>query len=667
MKYVGWVVCLALATGAWAAPATKISAEQLADLSLEELLNVQVTSVSKRRERVGKAASAIFVISREDLRRSGVTSIPEALRMVPGMHVAKIDSGTWAISTRGFNDQFANKLLVLIDGRSVYTPLFAGVYWDVQDVVLEDVERIEVVRGPGATLWGANAVNGVINIITRSARDTQGGLVSGVTGREERAIGVVRHGSQVGKNGYLRVHAKAFERDSGAAFPPGGANDKWHVNRGGFRFDRYPSDAESLMVQGEIYDGTAHHTLSLPLFAAPFRRTFADPEELGGGHLLGRWTRRGARGRETTVQVYYDRVERNSAFFIDQRDTFDLDVQQSMQLSPRQSLLWGFGFRHVSDDLPRTSVISFNPQKRDAPLYSAFVQDDIDLVPERLRLTVGSRFEHNDYSGFEVQPNMRLLYAPDAKRSAWLTLARAVRTPARIEHDIALDIVTFPVPPVLNVGRAVGDPRFEAEVLVAHELGYRVQATKRLSVDVAAFYNDYNGLRTFEPEAQFIDRGFVPPRAIFLQRVTNGADAETAGFELSTVFDATDRWRLTLTGTLFDIHVDATRTRDIVAKGTELTFPAQQVSLRSQWNVTRTLEFDTALYVVDDIQLRGLVAPEYERLDARLGWRPRQDLDLSLVGQNLLDRRHLEFGPGGRVVLPTQVERSVFATFAHRF
>src|ERR1700731_4640181 len=375
-----------------------VSPSTLKKLSVEQLVDIDVTSVSKYPEKFSEAAAAVAVLTSEDIERSGVTKIPDALRLVPGLDVAQVDAHTWAISSRGFNDIFADKLLVLIDGRTVYTPLFSGVFWDVQDTLLEDIDRIEVVRGPGATLWGANAVNGVINIITKSARDTQGLLLYGGGGTEEQGFTGARYGVKINDDAFVRIYAKYFSRDSSVLPDDTDAHDSWDMFRAGFRLDWDPTHQDSVTVQGDIYTGQQDEVYTVPTTTFPFSGKISSTDNVSGGNVLGRWSERFSADSELTVQTYYDRTVRNSAIFAENRDTGDIDVQHRFGLGERQEIIWGFGFRVTHDDVLNSLNVALVPDSRTLKLYSAFVQDDIVIVPEQLRLTIGSKFEHNDFT-----------------------------------------------------------------------------------------------------------------------------------------------------------------------------------------------------------------------------------------------------------------------------
>ncbi len=630
---------------------------ELKKLSVEELLDIDVTSVSKYPEKLSAAAAAVAVLTQDDIHSSGFTSIPEALRLVPGLDVARVDSHTWAISSRGFNDVFANKLLVMIDGRTVYTPLFSGVFWEVQDTLLEDIDRIEVVRGPGATLWGANAVNGVINIITKSARDTQGLLVSGGGGTEDRGFADIRYGVKIDEDTFLRVYAKYFNRDSSLLPDDTTAHDAWDMFRGGFRLDWEPTKENSFTFQGDIYTGNQDENYLVPTTTFPFAGKIQATDTVSGGNLLGRWSHSFSADSQLTVQAYYDRTERQSPIFAEDRDTGDIDLQHRFALGERQEVIWGLGFRSTHDDVTNSLNVSLLPNHRTLNLYSAFLQDEVSIVPERLRLTVGSKFEHNDFTGFEIQPSARALWTPGYSQTFWASVSRAVRTPSRAESDIRLN----PAPPVpLPPGSItiLGNPDMESEVLLAYELGYRIQPIDQLKVDLTAFYNDYDDLRTLEP---------TMPGPISPSKVANNLFGESYGTEISATAQVTNRWRLQGSYSYLEVqlHRKAGSHDNSTEKATEGSSPRNQFFIRSLFDLGWNIQFDSTLRYVDT--LPGPKIPSYLTLDLRLAWSPRKDLEFAIVGQNLLDDRHLEFAPTFVGTQQTEVERSVYGTVVWRF
>jgi iron complex outermembrane receptor protein len=634
----------------------------LTNMSLEDLMNIEVTSVSKKEQKLSRAASAIYVISSEDLRRSGATSIPEALRMAPGLSVARIDANVWAISARGFNERFANKMLVLIDGRSVYTPLFSGVYWDVQDVLLEDVDRIEVIRGPGATLWGANAVNGVINIITKPARDTQGGLVAAGAGSEERGFGGLRYGGKLGRHAHYRFYTKYFNRNNFVDASGRDAADGWDVLRGGFRMD-WKAAGDGLTLQGDIYNGGAGQTVTLTSLFPPFARRVNDRIKLSGGNVLARWHHAFSGGSDMAVQLYYDRTARNDVGLMEIRDISDIDFQHHFPLGTRQDIVWGLGHRYMGDFLEGGFTVSFQPKRRGNHLFSAFVQDEILLVNDRLRLTLGSKFERNDYTGFEGQPSARLLWTPHHRHTLWAAVSRAVRMPSR-DNDLRINLAAFPgAGGALNLLSLFGNWQFKSEDLRAYELGYRVQPRKRLSLDVATFYNVYRHLRTFEPGLPFFESDPLPHR-VFPLRYDNQMHGNTYGVESAASWNVTSGWKLSTGYTFFQArwHREAS-SQDTTAEKKAGNSPKHQWHVASYLRLPGNWEFDSALYYVDHLVNQGV--PSYVRLDARFGWHPREAFDVSMGLQNLLDDRHPEFGASD--ITATQVKRSLYGKITWRF
>ena len=638
------------------------------DMDLESLMKIEVTSVSKRPEKLSDAAAAIYVITNEDIRRSGVTSIAEALRLAPGLEVARQDAHTWAISSRGFNDEFANQLLVLIDGRSVYTPLFAGVYWDVQDLVLEDINRIEVIRGPGASLWGANAVNGVINITTRPAKDTQGVLISGGAGNEEKGFGTVRYGGKVGEHAFYRVYAKYLNRDDSALPNGDDANDNWSMWRGGFRFDWEPTEENLYTLQGDIYTGELNQTALVPSLSAPYFELLQGKVHVGGGNVLGRWSHRFSDTSELAFKAYYDRTERDRVVFAETRDTFDLDLQHRFQLWDRHDIVVGLGFNYTSDKLDNTFAVSFNPTKREDALYSAFVQDEIELIRDRLRLTLGTKVEHNDYTGWEVQPNGRLSLSITEKQTAWFAASRAISTPSRAEDDIRINRTVIP-PGVLGPAPVLisqfGSRGMDSKELIAFELGYRIQPHDRVTFDLATFYSIYDRQRSLEQGAPFIEPTPPPPHGVVPFTINNLIEGEVYGGELASSFQPTDWWRLRINYTVWSIQLHKKDgSNDPALEGAEDDSPNHQIGIRSMMDLPNHFEIDLGFRYVDALQNRDV--PAYTAFDARVGWRPNKHWEFSIVGQSLFNV-HKEFAPSFIQTQTTEVETSVYGKITFKF
>jgi iron complex outermembrane receptor protein len=646
-------------------PAPSPRTGDLMEMSIEDLMKLQVTTASKRAQALSSVPAAVYVVTQEDIRRSGLTSIPELLRMVPGMLVAQIDENKWSVASRGFNSRFVDKMLVLVDGRSVYTPLFSGVFWDSQDLLLEDIDRIEVIRGPGGSLWGANAVNGIINIITKSAQDTQGTMLHGGLGEVERGFAGFRHGSKWGNDGFYRVYAKYFTRDNLLDITGMPAPDQWDVRRGGFRVDKGTLEKGKWMAQGDIYKEHLGQRSTIPTLTAPFSQVVDDRFPVSGANALARWERKSASGTETSVQVYFDHTDRDNVEVKEVRDTFDLDFQQRLTPRGRHSLIYGGGYRRSKDRTQASQVVAFNPANRTVQLYSAFVHDEIALKKNTV-LTLGSKFEHNSFSGFEVQPNVRVAWTPDDRRTLWAALSRAVRTPNRIDHDIIAQRLVLPPDP--NLGNVpiliqfpTGDRSFQPEKVIAYEVGYRVRPSERVLLDVAAFYNHYTDLRTREQGAPSLNLNPVPHLVVPFTN-SNKASGHTSGVEVAGRWTVNDRWRLLFAyaqlRSKLRFHSDSTDPNQMTFGQYPVFSPNRTLNVRSYLDLPGRLELDAALYAVGRVS--DINVPGYTRLDVRLGWRPKENLEISLVGQNLLKQRHQEDAPSFLEV-PSQIERSLYA------
>jgi iron complex outermembrane receptor protein len=666
-----WAWSAAMATQAHAADAELLQEQpsDLTELSLEELLNVEVTSVTKQAQPLAQTAAAIFVLTQEDIRRSGATSIPEALRMVPGLQVARLDSNKWAITSRGFNGRFANKLLVLIDGRTVYTPLFSGVYWDVQDTMMEDIDRIEVIRGPGATLWGANAVNGVINVITKKAKDTQGGLLVSGAGTEERGFTGIRYGTTLSDRTHVRAYGKFFARDDQATATGDPATDPWHQARGGMRVDHSAGNGDLLTLQGDFYQGKYRERATSPTLTAPFSSTSDLKGQVTGGNLLGRWTHELSPTSGFTLQLYYDRSERATPQLAEKRDIADIDFQHHLAVATRHNLVWGLGYRFTNDQLLNSQNIQLVPASRVLSLWSGFVQDEITVVPKTLTLTLGSKIEHNDLSGLVIQPNGRLRWTPTDHQTIWASVSRAVRTPSRAEDDIRINHSTTP-PSVATGGLPAlstftGNRGYGNEKTLAYELGYRNQLTATVSADITTFYNNYKDLRTVEPGTPSVQTAPSPLHLQVPLNLGNKLRAETYGIEAVVEWRPMEWWRIQPSYTYLFMHLYTDRTTSPTASDAKGQSPAHQVSIRSLMSLPHNIELDLWGRYVD--RLTTGQVPSYLTLDLRLGWRPTKQLEFSLVGQNLLDNHRPEFSETILPSTPTEIQRSVYGKVTWRF
>jgi iron complex outermembrane receptor protein len=633
------------------------SQDALTELSLEELMNVEIVTYSKTPLKWFDTPAAIDVVTQEDIRRSGVTSIPEALRMAPGVEVARINSNQWAIGIRGFTSRLSRSILVLIDGRSVYNPLFAGVYWEVQDLLLEDIERIEVIRGPGGVIWGANAVNGVVNIITKHSKETQGGLVTLGAGTEERRFDGVRYGGRSGENLHYRVYAKYFNRD--AAFHPDGVDfDDWRMGQAGFRTDLDLTNRDAFTLQGDFYTGEAGQRTRFGIYTPPFSQTVVRDADLSGGNLLFNWRHTQSERSDWSLKLYYDRTSRDEANFEEDRDTFDVDFQNRLRLFNRQELTWGLGYRLISDETSGVETVVFVPAARTDDLYTAFLQYTMAfLSEEQLVITLGSKFEQNDYSGFEFQPSGRVLWKATPNQTVWSAVTRAVRTPSRLEHDLELSGVLNPA--TNTFGRTIADKSFDSEEVLAYEIGYRIHPISRLIVSTTTFYNQYSNLLTLEagttPFTEPAPPG--PDRTVIPFFWGNRMDGHTYGVELMSDWKAREGWRINFTYTFLQIDMSAepgTFNPMNSEESIEGSSPHHQAGLLSMIDLPGNLAFDWFLRYVD--RLPAQEVKRYYNLDLRLGWHPRDHVELSVVGQNLLDSHHAEFARG-----VVEVQRGVYA------
>jgi iron complex outermembrane receptor protein len=609
------------------AGATTQASGQFADLSLEELNDIVITSVSRQEERLSKAAASIFIISGADIRRSGARTLPEALRLAPNLQVARLDSQNYAITARGYNTALQNKLLVLIDGRSVYSPMFSGVFWDAQDVVMEDIERIEVISGPGATIWGVNAVNGVINVITRNAKDSQGALISAVGGSEERD-GTVRYGARLGGDGHFRAYARYSRHEdaqtaAGAPVHTGGQH-----RQAGFRGDWALRDG-AFMLSGDTYEGRSGQPSGL-----------ADVR-ISGANLIGRYTRKLSSDSDLRLQLVLDHTERNQPnALVDKLDTIEIEAQHGLRLGRRHNIAWGVGYRFSDNKVENGPRLGFLPERINLHWGNVFAQDEISLR-ENLTVTAGAKVEHNNYTGAEFLPSMRLAWTPDASQLFWGSLAHTVRAPARVDRDFYL-----PAVPVLVAGvpryTLGGGPDFKSETANVVELGYRAQPRADLSYSVTLFHADYDKLRTAEPNP-----AGGPNSGLYVLR--NEAEGKVRGAEMWLQWQPAARWRLY--GGLVLQDVDTTLkpgSGDVTAAGAT-NDPRSHWMLRSSHELPSNMQFDWTLRRMG--RLPHPAVPAYHELDVHWLWRLRPNLDLALIGQNLLHRSHAEFGalPGRSV------------------
>lgn len=599
---------------------------------MEELLEIEVTSISMRPEKLTEVASAVQVITGEDIHRSGVTRLPEALRLVSNLQIAQANSHDWAITARGFNGLpsaggiLANKLLVMIDGRSVYNPLFGGVYWDAQYASLTDIDRIEVVSGPGGTLWGANAVNGVINVVTKSAKETQGVHLAAAAGSFLRDFAEARYGFQANQKLFGRVYVRHFDQRSTANESGEDIKDDWTTAFGGFRMDYYPSEANTLTLQGDFYSGVEN------------KDSLTSHATIDGQNVLARFTHLFSDASDLRVQAYFDRTWRitpNSASkFFYELYTYDLDLQYRFPVGSQHSLLFGGSYRFRKD----YTATTFVPLSRDMPLYSGFVQDEITIAPNLLKLTLGSKFLHNVFSGFEVQPCARLAWTLNDRHTLWTSVSRAVRTPSRFDSDVI-----------------VSDVEFDSEKVIAYELGYRVRPVEQLSLSLATFFNHYSDLRS-------LDTNLNPPPTIIF---ANSQRAESWGLELSGSFQATAWWRLRGGYTYFDKTIWATSAQVLpISEEFEGVDPRNIAMLQSIMDLPKNFQLDLIGRYADSLPSIPITqpvpaVPAYVTFDLRVAW-IYKSFEISIVGQNLLEGEHTEVGV-------SKIPRSIYGKIVWQF
>lgn len=633
---------------------TAFGADDLTELSLEDLMNVEITSVSKKAQSKTEAASAISVITSEDLRRGGFTSVPEALRVVPGIQVARIDANRWAISARGLNQEFANKLLVLIDGRTVYTPLFGGVYWDAQDYPIEDIERIEVIRGPGGTVWGDNAVNGVINVITKSSADTQGVLVSGYGGPQENGA-TGRFGGRINDETTYRVFGKGFKYEEHDVDRYHDGKDSWNSIHAGGRLDSQLTERDQLMVSADYFMVNEDRGV-LDLVGADFDRR---NDESQGGNVLAKWTRQLGDSGAISTKAYYDRTYRDANIEED-RHTADVEFQHDVSFNEEGEvgvqLTWGLNYRFSTSHINGIPTQSFRDNDDDFHLGGGFLQTQLDFLDDRVSLIAGIKLGGNNWSGFEYQPSGRLVVKPAEGHTLWAAVSRAVRTPTQLDRELRAAIA-IPTPPfVVNL---LGNRGQRSEDLLAIEAGYRFFDWEKATAEISVFHQRYQNLTSLQGGAPFT--------------FDNQGDAQTTGGEIEINLKPFEWWHLTLGYAVLEMETDVP-SNPLAGTEPSRAYPQSQVVVRSFFDLPAGFELDASLYYVDG--LKGVVPAripptaqnvrQYVRLDLRIGYQPTDWLSIDLVGQNLTDRRHYEFNDV-QSNQATQVPRSGYARVTLNF
>lgn len=660
-KYLTATVCMmsmcSMVSGAARAEESLTPDPEFDEILALDIAELTVTSASRRPQKLNDASAAIYVITQEDLRRRGITSIPEALRMVPGMQVSQVASNRWAVSARGFNNTLSNKLLVLIDGRSIYTPVFSGTYWDDKTTLMENIDRIEVIRGPGSTLWGANAVNGVINIITKSARETYGqDYVGAGVGSDENYV-EGRKGGQTSEQSYYRSYAQFFNRDNSELSAGGENNDEWYRARSGFRVDGALSEQDDYTLQGDVYGGEQDAQLVTPSLTPPFSRSLLSKDDAFGANIMGKWNRELSSDSRISLQSYIDHYSRHEATSSQNVTTADVQFVHNKQLDSRNNFVWGGGMRAYRYEVEGSFAASFNQESTSHKVFSAFAQDEYAILPEKWYLTFGSKVEYNDFTGLEIQPNVRTTWHPTEQQTVWAAISRAVRTPSVIEEDVDIAGRVTAGPPV-TVLRAVGNPEQDSEEVMAYEIGHRIQPTKEFSFDTALFYNHYDKLATFSnPGSAFVD----PQGNLTVPfPLSNLGSGHVYGLEEAVNWNVTDNWRLSASYTYMQMYLDVGPGTAATLESTERRTPRNQFGLSSYLDLSDTVHWDNMLYYVDDT-LSPIQA--YVRYDTQISWQVTDKLELSLVGRNLTDDAHPEFGATPQV----EIGRSVLGRVMWKF
>lgn len=623
--------------------------------SVAPALDVEVSTVSRQASTIGRSPAAVFVVNQEMIRRSGARTLPELLRLVPGLHVAQIDGSKWSISSRGFANRFANKLLVQIDGRTVYTPLFGGVFWDVQDLLLDDIKRIEVIRGPGATIWGANAVNGVINVITKSASETHGVYANAGGGTVNQGFAGGRIGNRTESGVDWRVSGKWYEH--GSLFDPDGrADDSTNQGRVGFRTDWKTRSCDQVTFQGDWYQGSNDVANDLLGFRP-------ETEDVGGGNVLGRWTRVIDEDSDLSLQLYYDRTDRIASGFDQDTNTIDVDFQHRLSPWAHHKVIWGLGYRNIWDRLQNTqspAFISVSQKRRTFERVAAFVQDELTLIEDKLYLTLGTKLSYNTFTQVEIQPSIRFLFLPDQSSAFWGAVSRAVRTPTRATEDLILLGPNLPSPPFPpnTPSFLYGNRDMDSEELIAYELGYRRQLTENASLDATCFYNVYEDL--------LATRNVLPPIGLPYADFFNGASAHVYGMEISTELQMNACWKMRAWYSYVKVNSGLDPTSNQTIATNDDGTPVNQAFLMSSWDFSNHVEVDLLARYVDVAPFVDV--PSYISMDLRCGWRPTRNLELSVVGQNLLDSYHPEYGASRFTSeVTTEVRRGVYGMAALRY
>lgn len=645
---------------------------ELLSLNFEELTELDVSSLARQRQIVKNSPNAAFVITAEDIRRSGATNIPDVLRMVPGMNVARLNSWGYAVSARGFNDFHANKLQVMIDGRSIYDPMTSGVYWDQHNIAIQDIERIEVMKGPSGTLWGANSVNGVINIITRSAKDTLGGLIVAGGGSEERGLGTLRYGQKLSDSTFMRGTLNALIRDENVdKLGINATGDDGDTQTANFRLDSQLSTNDHVMAQANVVRYRPHFSFMGKALISPPDPIGFDVDYFGAdgvnASLQGQWRHQNNSGDEFNLNLTYLQTNWKLNLYEIERWQTILDFQHTLPVISRHHLIWGLSSQIIDDQFTNSRTLSYQPAELTQHNVGIFLQDRIDITDE-LQLTLGNRVEHFTYTGWETEPNARLIWTPHKNHRLWAAISRAVVLPSRGQHDIHL---YTPLPGGRVFAEATGNPKMLTENLLAYELGWRWQLAYNLDIDTALFYNIYDRMQgTQFTGPPYIDPSLSLQTLILPSTVGNYRQVDSYGLELSANYRVNHEWRLqaSYTANQFRVDYDASHARWLRDPLVEPhANPQQSVSFRSLYDLTDDIELDGWIRYVDELLIQKTRIPSYVALDLRLGWHPHKNLEISLVGQNLLDNQHPEFQDLLFVPVASQIQRGYLATLNWRF
>ncbi|MGA3045694.1 MAG: TonB-dependent receptor [Terracidiphilus sp.] len=649
-------------------PARSQQPPDLTQKSIEDLMKTKISSVSKKEEQLLDTPAAVYVVTREEIRSAGARNVPDALRLVPGMDVNRINASVFDVGIRGFDERFSNKMLVMIDGRSLYSPIFGGIYWDSISLSMDDIDRIEVIRGPGGSLWGTNAVNGTVNIITRSSQATQGVLLRELSSSDIPMSMVARYGGQVGKIGTYRIFSKYQDSFGNQDATGQWAGDAWHLLHGGFRSDLKLRQRDVLMLEGNIYSGSFGEPLNVPIFVAPFAVTVGGINSVTGGSVMGRWTHSYVGGQQTQAQIYYAIEDRNATERPDNLDTVDVDLQHHFHVGSRQDIVGGAGYRYSKFYAPATRSLTITPAHQDYPLYSAFIQDEIALVPRKFSLTAGGKTEHNRFTSFDFQPSLRLNWRPSDKTAVWASATQAVKIPNFLNTSMYRLISVGLGADGIDASTLVGNPNYKDEHLLAYESGYRLQL-KRMSIDATGFVNNYSHVETNESLAPTARAGYTEYPAQW----ANNLFGKSFGAEAAATWNVIPRWKMTASYSWLKLETKANSQSNDTSSaiGFNTGTPTNHYGVRSSYALRRNLDFNALAQYTGPLPsgLGGNTAPalpSYCRVDGNLQWHVGDYVRLDMGGQNLLSPRMEEYNAGDGAI-PTMAPRNIFGRITYVF